>query len=268
MRIQLYQVDSFTDRPFSGNPAGVCLLKEKKDDRWMQQVAMEMNLSETAFLWKRNNIFSLRWFTPVTEVELCGHATLASAHILWETGVLPIEQTAQFDTLSGRLKARMAGGGWIEMDFPQEKAGECPPPDGILEALGLQEVLFFGKNRFDYLVEIEDSSILYDMNPDFFSLKNLTERGVIVTCKDTTGEYDFLSRFFAPAVGIDEDPVTGSAHCCLAPFWAERTSKKSLCAKQVSSRGGSVKMYLGENERCLISGQAVTVLKIELNDTD
>ncbi|MFC1537499.1 PhzF family phenazine biosynthesis protein [Gemmatimonadota bacterium] len=268
MSIQLYQVDSFTDSPFNGNPAGVCLLQEKKDDRWMQQVAMEMNLAETAFLQKKNNVFSLRWFTPVTEVELCGHATLASAHILWETGVLPIEQTALFDTLSGRLQAKMTGDGWIEMDFPQEKANECPPLDGLLKALGLHGVLFCGKNRFDYLVEIGDCSRLYDMTPDFFSLKNLTERGVIVTCKDTSGKYDFLSRFFAPAIGIDEDPVTGSAHCCLAPFWAEKTCKRSLYAKQVSRRGGVVKMSLGENDRCLISGQAVTVMKIELQDTD
>ncbi len=263
MALPLYQVDAFAGRPFGGNPAGVCFLEHPRSERWMQLVAREMNLSETAFLTPREDGFDLRWFTPAVEVDLCGHATLASAHILWESGRLARNAPARFHTRSGLLTARNLGVE-IELDFPATPVRPIEAPEGLEGALGVNP-LFTGQSAFDLLVEIDSEVILRALSPDLPVLKKLTERGVIVTCSGAGSRYDFLSRFFAPAAGIDEDPVTGSAHCALGPFWGERLGKTDLRAYQASARGGAVGVRL-QGERVLISGQAVTVFSAELND--
>lgn len=261
MPIPTFQVDAFTDRPFRGNPAAVCLLEKPADPAWMQDVAREMNLAETAFLSPREDGFDLRWFTPCVEVDLCGHATLASAHVLWSEGVLPVETPARFHTASGVLTA-FRHEDWIELDFPAEPAEAVVLPDELLDALGAR-ALWSGRNRLDDLVEIADPDELAALEPDFGAVRRLTHRGVIVTCRSATPEYDFVSRFFAPAAGIDEDPVTGSAHCCLGPFWAERLGKTTLVGYQASARGGVVRVE-ARGERVGLFGQAVTVLRGEL----
>jgi PhzF family phenazine biosynthesis protein len=257
----IYQVDSFTARPFAGNPAGVCILPEPADETWMQAVAREMNLSETAFLSRQEDGFGLRWFTPAAEVRLCGHATLASAHILWQTGVLQFGEQARFHTLSGLLTAGQRGD-WIEMDFPATPDEPAESPAGLAEALGVTPK-YVGRNVFDYLVEVENEAVVRELKPDFSHLGKLTGRGVIVTACSADPKFDFVSRFFAPAVGINEDPVTGSAHCCLTPFWATRLGKLEMVAYQASARGGIVRVRLA-GERVLLSGQAVTVMRGEL----
>ena len=264
MRQTVYQVDAFTDRPFAGNPAGVCLLPELTADAWIQAIAAEMNLSETAFLVRQpDDAFHLRWFTPAAEVALCGHATLASAHVLWETGALQPAETARFHTLSGLLTATQRDG-WIELDFPATPAAPVEPPAGLAAALGARPC-YAGLNVFDYLVEVESEAIVRSLRPDVTALGRLPVRGVIVTAASASPEFDFISRFFAPAVGVNEDPVTGSAHCCLAPFWAGRLGKTEMVAYQASARGGVVRVRLGPGaERVLLGGQAVTVLVGEL----
>lgn len=257
--MKIYQVDAFTEKLFSGNPAGVCVLNEKLDEKLMQNIAREMNLSETAFLVKDGEAYNLRWFTPDSEIDLCGHATLASAHILWEKGFLKNDQEAKFSTKSGLLTAKMSNG-WIELNFPALPEKETEPPAGLLEALGV-EATYVGKNIFDYLVEVESEEIVRTMKPDFAKLSKVPARGVIVTAR--AGEYDFVSRFFAPEVGVFEDPVTGSAHCCLGPYWQKRLNKDEFIAYQASERGGVLKVKVTE-ERVLISGKAVTVLEGEL----
>ncbi len=257
----IYQVDSFTDRPFAGNPAGVCVLPKPVDEIWMQAVAREMNLSETAFLVRQEDGFGLRWFTPAAEVRLCGHATLASAHILWQTGILQRGEQARFHTLSGLLTADQRRD-WIEMDFPLRQNKPIEPPAGLVEALGVTP-MYVGRDVDDYLVEVESETVVRHLEPEFTRLGKLTGRGVIVTARSADPQFDFVSRFFAPAVGIDEDPVTGSAHCCLTPFWAERLGKTEMVAYQASARGGIVRVRLA-GERVLLSGQAVTVLRAEL----
>jgi len=261
MSQQIYQVDAFTSQPFKGNPAAVCPLPEPASAAWMQSLAAEMNLSETAFIVPQQEDFSLRWFTPLVEVDLCGHATLAGAHILWETGLLSTLQTARFHTHSGLLSARK-NSGWIEMDFPANPEQSAQPPAGLLESLGVT-ALHVGSSQFDYLVEIADPDALRLLQPDFTRLKQVQARGVIVTCRSDSNEYDFISRFFAPAAGIPEDPVTGSAHCCLAPYWAEKIKKNGFTAYQASPRGGVVRCRL-EGERVILAGQAVTVMRGEL----
>jgi PhzF family phenazine biosynthesis protein len=257
----IYQVDSFTDKPFSGNPAAVCITNGLQDEGWMQNVAREMNLSETAFLRKQAEGYNLRWFTPAVEIELCGHATLASAHILWELGLLKPGEQAIFHTLSGLLAAKQKGK-WIEMDFPAKVAEQAIAPARLIEALGV-EVKYVGKNQFDYLVEVESEDVVCNIKPDFGLLQTVAARGVIVTSLADSGEYDFVSRFFAPNVGVSEDPVTGSAHCCLSPFWSKRLGKNELVGYQASARGGVVKVrYVGD--RVFLGGQAVTVLRGEL----
>jgi PhzF family phenazine biosynthesis protein len=256
----IYQVDAFTNQPFAGNPAGVCLLPGPVDAGWMQSVAAEMNLSETAFLYPVEDGYHLRWFTPVAEVELCGHATLASAHILWEQGSLESDQLARFHTLSGLLTAGLKGA-WIEMDFPSELETRIEPLPALNQALGI-EPLYTGQNRFDYLVEVASEAQVRELAPDFHQLAALPARGVIVTSRSAHPDYDFVSRFFAPAVGIDEDPVTGSAHCCLGPYWSNQLGKTELRAYQVSQRGGEVRMQVA-GSRVLLSGQAVTILRAE-----
>lgn len=261
MGITIYQVDAFTDKPFSGNPAAVCIMDELHGESWMQNVAREMNLSETAFLQKQAEGYNLRWFTPAVEVELCGHATLASAHILWEIGLLKPGEKAIFHTLSGRLTADR-NGEWIEMDFPAKVEEQAVAPDGLIEALGVA-VKYVGKNQFDYLVEVESEEIVRTIKPDFGLLLSVVARGVIVTSLADSGEYDFVSRFFAPSVGVSEDPVTGSAHCCLSPFWSKRLGKDELFGYQASARGGVVKVRY-DGDRVFLGGQAVTVLRGEL----
>lgn len=261
MAQQIYQVDAFTNQPFKGNPAAVCPLSEPASAVWMQSLANEMNLSETAFLVRQQEDFNLRWFTPAVEVDLCGHATLASAHILWETGVLSTLETARFHTRSGLLMARKDAG-WIEMDFPAKPAQTAEAPAGLLDALGVTAGTI-GRNQFDYIVEITDPETLRRLQPDYTLLKKIQARGVIVTSRSDTAEFDFISRFFAPAAGVPEDPVTGSAHCCLAPYWSEKLRKETFTAFQASPRGGVVRCQL-KGDRVILSGQAVTVMRGEL----
>jgi PhzF family phenazine biosynthesis protein len=258
---KITQVDAFTDTPFGGNPAAVCLLPEPGEARWMQRVAREMNLAETAFLHRQEDGFSLRWFTPAVEVDLCGHATLASAHVLWEEGHLRPEEQARFYTRSGLLTATRQGA-WIEMDFPATPAHPANAPAELVRALGVEPV-FVGQSQFDYLVEVDSEETLRGLKPDLILLERVPVRGVIVTSRSGTPEYDFVSRFFAPQSGVPEDPVTGSAHCTLAPFWGERLGKAEMRAYQASARGGVLRVRLN-GERVAICGQAVTVLRGEL----
>jgi PhzF family phenazine biosynthesis protein len=260
----IYQVDSFTDQPFRGNPAGVCFPADPRDDAWMLSVAKEMNLSETAFLRPGEDGYDLRWFTPAIEVDLCGHATLASAHILWETGRLDATLPARFHTRSGLLTA-IRHGRDIELDFPATPPEETSVLPWLGEALGV-EPRYIGKSRFDYLVEVASEETVRGLRPDFVRLKALAARGVIVTAIADSPGYDFVSRFFAPGAGIDEDPVTGSAHCCLGPFWNSRLGKREMVAHQVSERGGVVRVRL-EHTRVHLGGQAVTVIRGELAET-
>lgn len=260
MGYPLFQVDAFTAVPFAGNPAAVCLLPAGgRSSLWRQQVAAEMNLSETAFLSPGGEGWQLSWFTPTVEVDLCGHATLASAHVLFSEGLAETE--VKFTTLSGVLTARRPGE-WLELDFPAEAAWQQDIPAAIIEALGV-EPLFTGRNRIDYLVEISSEQQLQGLQPDFRRLARLGERGVIVTARATRPGYDFVSRFFGPGVGINEDPVTGSAHCCLGPYWQQKLGKNEFTAWQASARGGVVRVRVA-GERVLLGGQAVTVLRGEL----
>jgi PhzF family phenazine biosynthesis protein len=278
LTLTIFQIDAFTAKPFAGNPAAVCLLPEARDEAWMQDVAREMNLSETAFLVRRGgpstglsprrvalgdrtNEFDLRWFTPAVEVDLCGHATLASAHILWETGSLDAGEQARFHTRSGLLTAERQGE-WTELDFPATPAAPAEAPAALLRAIGLPP-LFVGRSQFDYLIELESETSIRALKPDFALLATVAARGVMVTSVASSPGFDFVSRFFAPAAGINEDPVTGSAHCCLGPFWSDRLGRKDLMAYQASARGGVVRVRTGA-ERVFLGGQAVTVLKAEL----
>jgi PhzF family phenazine biosynthesis protein len=260
---RIVTVDAFTSRPFAGNPAAVCVLQAHREESWMRDVAREMNLSETAFLHPMDGGFSLRWFTPSVEVALCGHATLASAHVLWQDGHLPQGQIARFHTASGLLTAVQNGTG-IEMDFPATPNEPTDPPPGMIEALGLQPV-YVGRNKFDYLVEADSEATLRALKPDHSVLRKVGARGIIVTARasEKSPEYDFVSRFFAPGSGIDEDPVTGSAHCALGPYWARKLGKTTLRAFQASARGGEVGVRL-EGDRAILSGHAVTVMHGEL----
>jgi PhzF family phenazine biosynthesis protein len=261
------QVDAFTSQPFAGNPAAVCVLSEPADAGWMHAVAREMNLSETAFTHPLDGDlgYQLRWFTPASEVDLCGHATLAAAHVLWDEGNLNGGEPARFHTRSGLLTA-VRRGDWIELDFPAEPAAPEPAPEALLAALGAP-VRAAGRNRFDWLVELESEEAVRRLAPDITRLATVPTRGVIVTSPARSGgpgsEYDFVSRFFAPRLGVPEDPVCGSAHCCLAPYWSERLGKTELVGYQASPRGGIVRVrHLGP--RVVLGGQAVTVMRGEL----
>jgi PhzF family phenazine biosynthesis protein len=260
MGITIYQVDAFTDQPYKGNPAAVCLLKETRDDAWMQAVANEKNLSETAFLTPENDGYRLRWFTPKNEVKLCGHATLASAHILYKEKLLPLNRQARFYTLSGLLTASYhEDTGIIQLDFPAHSVLPCEPPSGLLEALGVKPN-FVGRSDNDYLIEVESEAKVKEVSPDFARLLQVSCRGVIVTAQSTSKDYDFISRFFAPAVGVNEDPVTGSAHCRLTPYWQAKLKKNEFIAYQASKRGGFLQL-VAAGDRVHIGGKAVTVLK-------
>ena len=257
----LHVVDAFTDKPFGGNPAAVCILEHPAEETWMKLVAREMGLSETAFLHPVAGGFSLRWFTPTVEVALCGHATLASAFTLWETGVLRPGEAARFQTLSGWLTCRQEGG-WIAMDFPAKTCAPCAVPTGLAEALRCVPV-DCGFNGMDYLVEVANESVLRALAPDFAALSQLPVRGIIVTCRSASGKHDFVSRFFAPAAGVNEDPVTGSAHCALGPYWQAKLGKADLTAYQISQRGGLVDLSV-QGERVRLRGQAVKMSRVEL----
>jgi PhzF family phenazine biosynthesis protein len=262
MPVPIYQVDAFAETPFAGNPAGVCILGEPADEAWMQHVAREINVSETAFITRRDDgSFDLRWFTPAVEVELCGHGTLAAAHILWETGRLRLEECARFHTRSGVLAATRSAER-IELDFPAAPPIAGKIPDDLVSALGVEAVVYVGRPRFDFLVEVAEERTVRSLAPSFGRLKKLGVRGVIVTARSTSREFDFVSRFFAPGAGIDEDPVTGSAHCALTPYWAAKLGKEDLVGYQASSRGGIVTCRL-VGDRVRIGGRAVTVLRGE-----
>ncbi|HEY3826785.1 MAG TPA: PhzF family phenazine biosynthesis protein [Bryobacteraceae bacterium] len=259
MPVRFVQVDAFTSKPFAGNPAAVCVLPAAADEQWMRNIALEMNLSETAFLHPENGGYRLRWLTPAVEVDLCGHATLASAHVLWDDGHIPPDTEARFHTRSGLLTCRRDGS-WIEMNFPAKLAETALAPPQLAEALGA-ELLYVGRNQFDYLVEVANEAALLGLKPNHHLLRQLPVRGIIVTAPGT--EYDFVSRFFAPGSGIDEDPVTGSAHSALAPYWSDKLGKAEMVGFQASARGGVVKVRM-DGDRVYMSGQAVTVLRGEL----
>jgi PhzF family phenazine biosynthesis protein len=256
--LDLYHVDAFADRAFAGNPAAVCFLDGPREGEWMQAVAREMGLSATAFLRSAEGGFHLRWFTPAAEIELCGHATLASSHVLWETGRLGAGEAARFQTLSGTLTAKRRGE-WIELDFPARGVEAAEPPPGLLAALGA-DPSWVGKTGPSYLLELPAEDAVRATAPDVPALRSLPLRGAIVTARGSGNPFDFVSRYFAPGVGIDEDPVTGSAHCVLAPYWAARLGKEEMLAYQASARGGVVRVRVA-GERVKLGGQAVTVLQ-------
>ncbi|HRC87146.1 MAG TPA: PhzF family phenazine biosynthesis protein [Thermoanaerobaculia bacterium] len=263
---QMLIVDAFTAEPFAGNPAAVCFLDSPRPDDWLARVAREMNLSETAFLLSEGDHWRLRWFTPAVEVALCGHATLASAHALWQTGRLEPGQSAEFETKSGRLRA-LPQGEEIELDFPSTPPTATEPPKGLVDALGLEAPpVWVGRYREDYLLELASEVEVLRARPDFHALTTTapTTRGVAITARAERHGADFVSRFFAPGAGVNEDPVTGSAHCALAPYWADRLGKNPLSAFQASARGGWLKVRVG-GERVYLAGRAVTVVSGELH---
>jgi len=258
------QVDAFTATPFAGNPAAVCVLTEPAEAAWMQQVAREMNLSESAFLSRQEDGFDLRWFTPTVEMDLCGHATLASAHILWEDEYLRPDETARFHTRSGLLTATRDGS-WIELDFPAAPAAAAEAPRELVEALGVAptSVGDVGKVQEDYLLEVDSEATLRAIRPDFLRLERAPARAVMVTSRSDSPAYDFVVRVFGPRVGVPEDPVTGSVQCTLAPYWSQRLGKRALLAYQASPRGGVLRVR-ADGERVAIGGRAITVLRGEL----
>jgi PhzF family phenazine biosynthesis protein len=261
---ELWIVDAFADAPFSGNPAAVCMLPGHRPDSWHQALAGEMNQAETAFLTRKDGDWGLRWFTPRVEVDLCGHATLASAHFLWESGRLQRTTAARFHTRSGLLTAE-SDGAWIVLNFPATGPAEAAPPDGLAEALGARPV-WTGRSRFDVLVVLESAETVRSLTPDLSRLAAVDARGVIVTAESDRRGIDFVSRFFAPRVGVPEDPVTGSAHCALTPYWAGRLGRESMTGHQASPRGGMVRVEL-KGDRVLLAGKARTVVRGDLLDT-
>ncbi|MFP4228910.1 MAG: PhzF family phenazine biosynthesis protein [Salinivenus sp.] len=265
MPCSLFQVDAFTDTPFAGNPAAVVLLPDRQSADWMQDVAAEMNLSETAFVRPlAGSRYRLRWFTPTDEVDLCGHATLASAHVLWSEGFLAREAPAHFDTASGALTATHGDNdaGWITLDFPTDPPSPTDAPAALLDGLGAPTPVYVGRTDRDYLVRLDTATAVRRVSPDMPQLASLDARGVIVTAPADDTAVDFVSRFFAPGVGVPEDPVTGSAHCALGPYWAADTGRTELTGQQASARGGTVRVRLDapHAERIALDGRAVTVL--------
>ncbi|MBN1480297.1 PhzF family phenazine biosynthesis protein [candidate division KSB1 bacterium] len=258
---KFYKVDAFTAEKFKGNPAAVVILQQAADETWMQHVAAEMNLSETAFVVATNSYFDLRWFTPRAEVDLCGHATLASAHVLFETAVLAHNEVARFQSKSGLLMVRKRDN-LLEMDFPSESGREIPPVPILARALGCNPIQW-AQNRMDVLVQVNNLDTLVSLNPDYNELAQIPVRGIIVTSQSNDGNYDFFSRFFAPRYGVNEDPVTGSAHCFLGPYWAAKLQKESLVGYQASQRGGIVRVKV-KDQRVILGGHAVTVMRGEL----
>jgi PhzF family phenazine biosynthesis protein len=262
MATPLYLVDAFTDRPFAGNPAGVCLPTGEPKAGWMQSLAMEMNQAETAFIRQRSDgNWDLRWFTPTVEVDLCGHATLASAHVLWQSGRAASGQPIRFHTKSGVLTCTM-NRGRIEMVFPAEPAVAVKAPAEEAFAIGATPV-FVGRNRMDMLVVLDSAEAVRQLTPDVGQVAKIKARGVIVTAKSDQPGIDFISRFFAPQSGIDEDPATGSSHCCLGPYWRDVLGKDELVGYQASKRGGTISVRC-VGDRVVLAGTAVTVLAGEL----
>jgi PhzF family phenazine biosynthesis protein len=259
--MKLYQVDAFTEERFSGNPAAICMLDGPRDETWMQALAAEMNVSETAFLLARDGSFDLRWFTPSVEVDLCGHATLASAHVLWETEIVAGGDSIAFDTRSGVLTASRDGA-WIELDFPAtpEQPAQCNID--LERALGVAPK-YVGRSKFDLLVELPSEKVVREVEPDFAILERASARGIMITARAAEGPYDFVSRFFAPQSGVPEDPATGSSHCCLGPFWARRLGRDELVGYQASARGGTIRVRV-DGDRVILGGQAITVFDAEL----
>jgi PhzF family phenazine biosynthesis protein len=261
---RIVQVDAFTNRAFRGNPAAVCVLERAAGDDWLQAVAGEMNLSETAFLQRRADGFDLRWFTPTTEVPLCGHATLASAHVLWEEGELQSTEEARFHTKSGVLRAHRDGE-WIAMDFPALATSPGSVPRAVVAALAVDPVFSGVTASGAHLVELGRAEDVRDLVPDLAALATASRFGTIVTARADDPAFDFVSRFFAPALGVAEDPVTGSAHCALGPYWASRLGKTELVGYQASARGGIVRVRTGGSDidsgRLQLLGQAITVLR-------
>lgn len=265
--IAIWQVDAFTDTPFRGNPAAVCILDSYPSDAWMQSLAAEMNLSETAFAvpTQETNNFQLRWFTPAAEVDLCGHATLATTHVLLEQQRVDRGKPIRFQSLSGELICTQIESD-ITLDFPATPAAGDVEPDiafDLLAALGIQEAKVL-RSAFDLVVIADDSNTVELLNPDFSLLEQIEARGVIVTAASYKPEFDFVSRFFAPRCGINEDPVTGSAHCCIAPYWAQRLNKLQLVGFQASQRGGVVQCEVIA-ERVRLTGRAITILEGRLH---
>jgi PhzF family phenazine biosynthesis protein len=261
--VRVIVVDAFTAEPFRGNPAAVCLLHQEGSASWMQAIAAEMNLSETAFVRPRpDDDFSIRWFTPTVEVPLCGHATLASAHVLWEEELASREQPVTFHAQSGLLTARREGD-WICLDFPALPVEQCAAPGGLSEALGCRPLSAHRSQSGAYLVEVDSERTVRELRPNIAQLRSGEFNVCIVTARSDSAAYDFVSRFFAPGLGIDEDPVTGAAHCSLAPYWAERLGKTELVGHQVSARGGVVRVRL-RGDRVDLLGQALTVMRGEL----
>ncbi len=264
---RVFQVNAFTDGAFGGNPAAVCLLESAADPAWMQAVAAEMNLSETAFVWPGDgDTFALRWFTPTTEVALCGHATLLTAHILWQTGAVSRDDSIGFTSASGWLVAAWADG-WIELDFPAYPSAPAEIPEAIRAAVSGAPshgavITERGQPEPTYLLELSDESSVRGVVPRLDHLRRAGASSIIVTAR-AEGPYDIVSRYFAPGVGIDEDPVTGAAHCCLAPYWSRRLGKTELLGYQASRRGGVVGMRVA-GDRVILRGQAITVLRGEL----
>ena len=262
MSIRIYQVDAFTDELYRGNPAAVCFPHESADPDWMQAVAAEMNLAETAFLAQRaDGTYDLRWFTPKIEVDLCGHATLASAHTLWECGDLSRTEPAQFHTRSGLLTARPIDQDWIELDFPSLPPQPVEPPTGLIEAINA-EPLYVGEAAQNHLIELASAQAVRALEPDF-DLLGKHNLCVIATSVSDDPEFDFISRYFAVPFGINEDPATGSTHCTLGPYWQSRLDKNEFVAYQASARGGVIKVRVAD-DRTYLAGQAVTVLRGEL----
>ena len=259
--IPCWQVDAFTDHAFGGNPAAVCWLDQEAETPWMQAVAAEMNLSETAFVRRLPDGLELRWFTPTIEVDLCGHATLATARAIWSEGLMPKDQPIHFQTRSGTLTCRL-NGDLIELDFPATPPTEIPASQQLIDALGVTP-LYVGRSKFYQLAVVDSPRTVRALKPDFRKLAEVATLGVIVTAASTELPYDFESRFFAPRMGVDEDPVCGSAHCCLTPYWSQRLGKKKLLAYQASTRGGILHLR-EEGDRVILGGQGVIVWRGEL----
>ncbi len=260
MRVPIVQVDAFTERPFGGNPAAVCLLPGPRDERWMQALAKEMNLPATAFVLADADGHRLRWFTAAVELELCGHGTLAAAHVLWEGGHLAPSAAARFHTRSGALHAEREGA-LISLDFPATPTTPAAPSPLLARALGVTPKSV-ARARLDHVVEVDSEETLRGLAPDFALLATIETRGIVVTCRSSSPEFDFVSRFFAPRIGIDEDQATGSAHCALGPFWSERLERSDLVAYQASARGGVIRVRV-DGDRVRLGGHAITVLRAE-----
>ncbi|WP_397538539.1 PhzF family phenazine biosynthesis protein [Rummeliibacillus pycnus] len=259
--MQLSIINTFTEQPFKGNPAAVCYLSEEKESNWMQQIAKEINLPTTAFINLLNNKYYLRWFTPTTEIPICGHGTLASSYFLWEKGLFDKEKSITFQTKSGVLEAQLIDD-WVQLQFPTMIQEKTIAPDVLVRALGV-DLTYVGKNKLDYLVEVESEDLVRNLKPNIDLITQLAVRGVIVTSKSNTSEFDFVSRFFSPSQGINEDFVNGSSHCCLGPYWKDKFKKNNLTAYQASERGGIIKLRVIDGA-VLLSGKAVTIFEGKL----